>query len=177
MVWRARGTVVSWANRTVGVPFCPAPLCPAALPCAAPPRPARSMFGFWTRQVIGLIHCIDMLAPGAKNLLLQAAKQLAHPVAPLLFISIRTILVIHVMIIIIITSMVEFQFEAAASWQLLVIQKAVVCFRKQVPVCSEARYAPNFRRVLQHKRCHRPHLPSFIVCHWLHSACKSFSSR
>ena len=49
MPWKARGTVVSWANRPLGVPSCPAPPCPAALPCAALPRPARGMSGFWIR--------------------------------------------------------------------------------------------------------------------------------
>ena len=48
---RARGSVVSWANRSVGVPSCPAQPRPAALPCAAPTRPARGMSGFWIRQV------------------------------------------------------------------------------------------------------------------------------
>ena len=42
----ARGSVVSGANRPFGAPF-----CPAALPCAALPRPARSMSGFGVRQV------------------------------------------------------------------------------------------------------------------------------
>ena len=46
-----RGTVISWANRSVGVPSCPARPRPAALPCAAPTRPARGMSGFWTRQI------------------------------------------------------------------------------------------------------------------------------
>ena len=49
--WGAEGTVVSWANRPVGVPLCPAPLRPAAPPCAAPPGPARGMSGFWIRQL------------------------------------------------------------------------------------------------------------------------------
>ena len=48
----ARGAVVSWANRSVGVPSCPAPPRPAAPPCAAPTRPARGMSGFWIRQVL-----------------------------------------------------------------------------------------------------------------------------
>ena len=52
MPWRAKGPVVSWANRLVGVPSCSASPCPAASPCAAPPRPARSMSGFWIRQVL-----------------------------------------------------------------------------------------------------------------------------
>ena len=48
---RARGTVVSWANRTDGVPSCPAPRRPAAPPCAAPPRPACGMSELWIRKV------------------------------------------------------------------------------------------------------------------------------
>ena len=51
MAWRVRGTVVSWANRSVGVPSCPALPRPAAPPCAAPTRPARGMPGFWIRHV------------------------------------------------------------------------------------------------------------------------------
>ena len=47
----ARGSVVSWANRPVGDPSCSAPPCPAALLCAALPRPARGMSGFWIRQM------------------------------------------------------------------------------------------------------------------------------
>ena len=49
---QARSSIVSWANRSVGVPSCPAPPCPAAPLCAAPPRPAHGMSGFWTRRVI-----------------------------------------------------------------------------------------------------------------------------
>ena len=48
MPWRARGSVVSWANRPVGVPSCPAPPCPAprrAPPCSDPPRVCPG-FGF-----------------------------------------------------------------------------------------------------------------------------------
>ena len=52
MPLRARGSVVSWANRPVDVPSCPAPSRIAAPPCAAPPRPACGMSGFWIRQVI-----------------------------------------------------------------------------------------------------------------------------
>ena len=44
MLWRARGSAVSWADRTVGVPLCPASPCAAALPCAALPRPARGTY-------------------------------------------------------------------------------------------------------------------------------------
>ena len=51
MPWRVRGSVVSWANRFVGVPFCPVPPHPAVPPCAAPTRRARGMSGFWIRQV------------------------------------------------------------------------------------------------------------------------------
>ena len=47
--WGAKGTVVSWANRPVGVQSCPATLCPAP-PCTAPPRPARGMSASWIRQ-------------------------------------------------------------------------------------------------------------------------------
>ena len=47
MPWEVRGSVVSWANRSVGVPSCPAPPRPAAPPCAALPQSARGMSGFW----------------------------------------------------------------------------------------------------------------------------------
>ena len=50
--WRARETVVSWADRPVGVPSCPAPLRPAASPCAAPPRPACGISGPWIQHII-----------------------------------------------------------------------------------------------------------------------------
>ena len=50
MHWRVQGGSVSWANRYVGVPSCPAPPSPAALPYAAPPRPARGMSGSWNQQ-------------------------------------------------------------------------------------------------------------------------------
>ena len=43
MPWGGSGTVVSWENRPVGVPSCPAPPRPTAPPCAAPSRPG---FGF-----------------------------------------------------------------------------------------------------------------------------------
>ena len=46
MLWRARDPVVSWANRPVDVPSCPAPFRLAAPPCAALPRPARGIFLF-----------------------------------------------------------------------------------------------------------------------------------
>ena len=49
--WRARGRVVSWPDRPDGVPSYPAPTPLAAPPCAAPTRPARSVSGFWIRQV------------------------------------------------------------------------------------------------------------------------------
>ena len=42
MLWRARGTIVCWAKRSVGALSCPAPPRPNAPPCAAPPRLARS---------------------------------------------------------------------------------------------------------------------------------------
>ena len=48
--WKARERVVSWTNRPVGVPSCPTPLRPAVSPCCAPPRPARRMSWFKTRQ-------------------------------------------------------------------------------------------------------------------------------
>ena len=51
MPWRVRGTVVSWATRSVGVPSCPTPPSPAAPPCAAPTRPACGISWFWIRQV------------------------------------------------------------------------------------------------------------------------------
>ena len=44
-----RGTVVSWADRSIGVPLCPAWPSPAP-PWAAPTRLARGMSGFWIRQ-------------------------------------------------------------------------------------------------------------------------------
>ena len=47
--WRAKAMLVFRASRSVGVP--PYPIRPAAPPCAAPPRPARGMSGFWIRQV------------------------------------------------------------------------------------------------------------------------------
>ena len=50
MPWRAKGTVVSLANRPVDVPSCPAPSRPATPPRAASPRPARGMSGFWIRH-------------------------------------------------------------------------------------------------------------------------------
>ena len=52
MPWRVRGSVVSWANRFVGVP--PSCLVPPRLAvplCAASFRLARVMSGFWIRQV------------------------------------------------------------------------------------------------------------------------------
>ena len=52
--WGARGSVVSWANRHVGVPSCPSPLRPGAPRCAAPPRPAVCP-GF------GLVRCCSSL--------------------------------------------------------------------------------------------------------------------
>ena len=52
MPWGAKGSVVSWANRPVGVRSCPVPLRPAAPLCAAPNRSARCMSGFWVRQII-----------------------------------------------------------------------------------------------------------------------------
>ena len=39
--WGATGSVVSWADRPVGVPSCLTPLRPAAPLCAALPRPAH----------------------------------------------------------------------------------------------------------------------------------------
>ena len=44
---KAKGSVVSWPNRSVGLPPCPAPPCPAGLPCAALNRPTRGMAGFF----------------------------------------------------------------------------------------------------------------------------------
>ena len=46
-----KGSVVSWADRPVGVPSCPFPPRSAAPPCAALSRPARDMSGFGIRQV------------------------------------------------------------------------------------------------------------------------------
>ena len=48
---RTRGTIVAWANRSVGVLSCSAPPCPTAPPCAAPLRPANDKSGFWTRHI------------------------------------------------------------------------------------------------------------------------------
>ena len=50
-VLEGQGTVLSWANRPVGVPSWPTSLRRATPPCAAPPRPAYGKSGFWTRQV------------------------------------------------------------------------------------------------------------------------------
>ena len=50
MPWRVRGTLVSWANCSMGAQSCATPPHPAA-PLCDPPRPARGMYGFWTRQV------------------------------------------------------------------------------------------------------------------------------
>ena len=50
----ARGTNVLSASQTVDVRSGPARPGPAAAPCTAPPRPARGMSGFWTRQVYDL---------------------------------------------------------------------------------------------------------------------------
>ena len=62
MPWRARRSVISWANRPVGVPSCPAPPRPAAPPCAAPPRPARGMFELWIVKYWSPIHdCLKHL--------------------------------------------------------------------------------------------------------------------
>ena len=52
MLWRARGAVVSSANRPVGVPSCLAPPRPTALPWVVPPRPFHDIFVFWIRQVL-----------------------------------------------------------------------------------------------------------------------------
>ena len=50
--WGARGTVVPLANRPVGGPSCSTPPLPSISPCAAPPpKPARRIPGFLTRQV------------------------------------------------------------------------------------------------------------------------------
>ena len=54
--WGTRGTVVFWAKQFVGVPSCPSLPHPAASPCAAPPRLARGMSGFWIRQVCLYIY-------------------------------------------------------------------------------------------------------------------------
>ena len=54
--WGAKRTVVFWAHRTAAVPPHPARPRPAARPCAAPPRPACGMTGFWIRQVALIAH-------------------------------------------------------------------------------------------------------------------------
>ena len=52
MLWRVRGSIVSWAKLFVGFPSCylvsPRPAVPL---CAAPIRRAREMFEFWIRQM------------------------------------------------------------------------------------------------------------------------------
>ena len=63
--WRARGRVVSWPDRPNGVPSYPAPPHLAAPPCAAPSRPARSVSGFWIRQV-GL-HRISLIRASGES--------------------------------------------------------------------------------------------------------------
>ena len=55
IVWMVRGTVVSWANRPIGVPSCPSPPRPAVPPCDAPSRPACGTSGFWIRQIYASI--------------------------------------------------------------------------------------------------------------------------
>ena len=55
-----RGTVVSWANRPVGVRSCLVRPRPAAPLCAAPNRSARGMFGLWIRQVYTDTQDADM---------------------------------------------------------------------------------------------------------------------
>ena len=52
MPWRVRGTSVPWANRSVGVPSCPAQPRGAAPPCAAQSRPAQGMSGFLIRHAL-----------------------------------------------------------------------------------------------------------------------------
>ena len=47
----ARGSVVSWANRPIGVLSCLAPPCAAARQCAAPHSPAHGMSRFGSGQV------------------------------------------------------------------------------------------------------------------------------
>ena len=49
-LWRIRGSLVAWANNSVGTKSCPTP--PANPPCA-PTQPANGTFRFWVRQV----HC------------------------------------------------------------------------------------------------------------------------
>ena len=51
MLWRAKWSAVFWANRSVGVPSCLAPLRPTTPPCVASSRPAHDMLGFWISQV------------------------------------------------------------------------------------------------------------------------------
>ena len=53
VVWGFRGTVISWADRSIGVPSCPSPPRPAVPLCAALSRIARGMSGFWIRQIPG----------------------------------------------------------------------------------------------------------------------------
>ena len=56
--------------------------------------------------------------------LLQAARACTPSPTDIICIMVIIIIVIHVMVIIIISSMVEFQFKAAASSQLLAIPEA-----------------------------------------------------
>ena len=58
-LWGASKSVVSWADRPVGVPSCPAPLRPATPPSAPPPPPARGMSGFWTRLCFPDMPCMQ----------------------------------------------------------------------------------------------------------------------
>ena len=53
--WRAKVMVFSWPDRLEGVPFYLASSPLAAPSCAAPNRPARSVSGFWIRQVFRMI--------------------------------------------------------------------------------------------------------------------------
>ena len=57
--WRARETVVSWANRPAGVPSRFAAPLSTAPPCAAPPRAARGLSQLWIRQaMVYVIVCM-----------------------------------------------------------------------------------------------------------------------
>ena len=61
IVWGLRGSVVSWANRSIGVLTCPTPPGPTVPPCAAPSRPNRGISGFWIRQIIIIIIMIIII--------------------------------------------------------------------------------------------------------------------
>ena len=69
MPWYVRGTVVSWANRSVGVPSCPAPL---RRPAVRRPDPTRPWYvrvldstgdGQWPNTFAYCIHDMTQTMP------------------------------------------------------------------------------------------------------------------